>query len=117
MSEYIVEGAEPSKTTLHYRTPNGYEVEKWLVVREEIVRCRDCANIVWTDNPMTTTHYWCSENDCPTDREGFCSWAVKSDSERIESIYDWGFVRKKVGEEKAEAMLSKYADELRRRDA
>lgn len=42
MSEYIVKGAEPNETVLHTRTPNGYEEWRWLPVREEIVRCRDC---------------------------------------------------------------------------
>ncbi len=62
MSEYIVDGAEPNNTVLQTRSRNGYELEKWLPVREEIVRCRDCR--------MFGDCEWNYENE----PMGFCSW-------------------------------------------
>lgn len=73
MSEYIVDGAEPNSTVLKSITENGYEHEKWLPVREEIVRCRDCKR--WESGDCDWNHYY----DDPVDDQpdGFCSWGER----------------------------------------
>lgn len=76
MSEYIVSGAELNNTVLKSITPNGYEHESWLPVREEIVRCRDCkhfmrGNLCNLQDECNELHWLDVEPD------GFCAWAVK----------------------------------------
>lgn len=81
MSEYIVKGAEPNETVLHTRTPNGYEEWRWLPVREEVVRCRDCmhfaeghqSGVVWGGR----TPDWCVLRDYPTKGDGFCHRGIR----------------------------------------
>lgn len=99
MSEYITEC---------YGSANG---GTYTEQREEIVRCRDCRHIVWTDNPMTRTHYWCIEHDRPCALDDFCSWAERRKSGGIESIYDWKWVREMVGEEEAERRKEQQREE------
>ena len=76
MSEYVVKGAEPNETVLHTRTPNGYEEWRWLPVREEIVRCRDCKFYL-------EEHKWCYHFEdsefCP-EPDGFCAWGERKDA-------------------------------------
>ena len=76
MSEYVVKGAEPNETVLHTRTPNGYEEWRWLPVREEIVRCRDCKFYL-------EEHKWCYHFEdsefCP-EPDGFCAWGERGDA-------------------------------------
>lgn len=39
------------------------------VVRERIVRCRDCLNLGGSaESP------WCDLNECPVEPDGFCCW-------------------------------------------
>lgn len=64
--------------------------------------CKDCRHIVWTDNPMTTSHYWCIEHDEPCALDDFCSWFEIRGTDYIESIYDWDYVKEIVGEEEAD---------------
>jgi hypothetical protein len=100
MSEYIMQ--------VDYDTFHGTFSHK---KREEIVRCRDCRHIVWTDNPMTRTHYWCIENDRPNALDDFCSLAERREDGGIESIYDWEWVREMVGEEEAERRKEQQREE------
>lgn len=79
----------------------------------KVVRCRDCKHIVWTDNPMTTSHYWCIENDRPCALDDFCSIAERRENGGIESIYDWLWVRERVGEEEAERRKEQQREEER----
>ena len=76
MVEYVVKGAEPNETVLHTRTPNGYEEWRWLPVREEIVRCRDCKFYL-------EEHKWCYHFEdsefCP-EPDGFCAWGERKDA-------------------------------------
>ena len=76
MSEYVVKGAEPNETVFHTRTPNGYEEWRWLPVREEIVRCRDCKFYL-------EEHKWCYHFEdsefCP-EPDGFCAWGERKDA-------------------------------------
>ena len=76
MIEYVVKGAEPNETVLHTRTPNGYEEWRWLPVREEIVRCRDCKFYL-------EEHKWCYHFEdsefCP-EPDGFCAWGERKDA-------------------------------------
>lgn len=95
-------------TTECYGSTNG---GTYTEQREEIVRCRDCRHIVWTDNPMTRTHYWCIEHDRPCALDDFCSWAERRKSGGIESIYDWQWVREMVGEEEAERRKEQQREE------
>ena len=94
MAEYVVKGAEPNKTVLHSRTPNGYEAWDWLPVRERIVRCRDCeyARIMrpldWrTGKPSAVIEEWyCqwhsnAEGASDIDPDGFCAWGKRRESE------------------------------------
>lgn len=83
MAEYVVKGAEPNETVLHTRTPNGYEEWRWLPVREQIVRCKDC-KYVSGDCEWCKRHpeprpcddpYEPEENDIFYD--GFCAWGVR----------------------------------------
>ena len=45
--------------------------------RCEVVRCRDCKSLVESSNPMSTTGYWCIENDTPRSLDGFCDWGER----------------------------------------
>lgn len=81
MSEYIVKGAEPNETVLHTRTPNGYEEWRWLPVREEIVRCKDCrfcGKGTWGVEAFPVCrrgiHVFQVSND------GFCKWGDRRDA-------------------------------------
>ncbi|MBQ9002680.1 MAG: hypothetical protein IJ087_12585 [Eggerthellaceae bacterium] len=77
MSEYIVNGAEPNNTVLKSVTPNGYEHEKWLPVREEIVRCRDCAFFREKDW-RCTSYQWRNCDESPdVEPDGFCAWGER----------------------------------------
>ena len=82
MSEYIVKGAEPNETVLHTRTPNGYEEWRWLPVREQVVRCRDCERFhVDNSDHDYRSGWWCERWD--TDRvepDGFCAWGRRADA-------------------------------------
>lgn len=79
MSEYIVKGAEKNETVLHTRTPNGFDEWRWLPVREEIVRCKDC---IWSRPDMSDHEYrlplWCDRLDVDKYEEGFCDWGEKA---------------------------------------
>lgn len=83
MREYIVKGAEPNETVLHHRTPNGYDGWSWLPVREEIVRCRDCAEWYEYDAYERTwpeiTEF--KLHECrrfkTRDPGGFCAWGER----------------------------------------
>ena len=96
MSEYIVVGAEPNNTVLKSITKNGYEHEKWLPVREEIVRCRDCKHahpVFWSERddvpsdwvdctgPLVETwdYYDDEPKDNPVRPDGFCAWGERRD--------------------------------------
>ena len=87
------------------------QVPEYIDTSNEIVRCRDCRHIVWTDNPMTRTHYWCIENDRPCGLDDFCSLAERRENGGIESIYDWSWVRNMVGEEEAERRKEQQREE------
>ena len=104
MSEYIIYEEELGEATDYL---GGKHKLSHYEKREEIVRCRDCEHIVWTDNPMTSTHYWCIENDRPCALDGFCSLAERRENGGIESIYDWQWVRDLVGEDEAERRKEK----------
>lgn len=79
MSEYIVNGAEPNETVLHTRTPNGYEEWRWLPVREEIVRCRECNRFALDDSDHDyRSGWWCHRwNTDMVKPDGFCAWGEK----------------------------------------
>ena len=85
MSECIVDGAEPNRTTLHYRTPNGYKAEKWLVVREEIVRCKDCEHSRKDGTLCMFFEAWepipggdeFAEIPADVEPDGFCAWGER----------------------------------------
>lgn len=80
MSEYIVDGAEPNSTVLKSITKNGYEHEKWLPVRERIVRCRDCEHYFEStiDEDGDGEPSWCTHwaHEWVRD-DGFCAWGEK----------------------------------------
>lgn len=77
MSEYIVDGAEPNSTVLKSTTPNGYEHEKWLPVREEIVRCRDCKHYTYADKEHGNDD-WCGKHEhIAWSVNGFCAWGER----------------------------------------
>ena len=93
MSEYIVKGAEPNETVLHTRTPNGYEEWRWLPVREEIVRCRDCRHYVpeygySEERGFGQIEYLIEPPACArskvieitVDPNGFCAWGERRDA-------------------------------------
>lgn len=69
MAEYVVKGAEPNETVLHSRTPNGYEEWRWLPVREEVVRCRDCK---FFDTRKCKSQW-------PFRFDGFCAWGERGE--------------------------------------
>ena len=78
MSEYIVDGAEPNSTVLKSTTPNGYEHEKWLPVREVIVRCRDCKHYgcEWVSKEVTPYFKACYRLhaiEFMVEPDGFCA--------------------------------------------
>ena len=73
MSEYIVKGAEPNETVLHTRTPNGYEEWRWLPVREEIVRCRDCVSCYRDEDGMWCCFHGTGFYRRPTGEGDYCS--------------------------------------------
>lgn len=50
------------------------ELEQAIAATLDVSRCRDCEHIVKTSNPMTTSGYWCVENDNPRDLDGFCDY-------------------------------------------
>ena len=88
MSEYIVDGAEPNNTVLQTRSRNGYELEKWLPVREEIVRCRDCIYMHTVRNwlGMDMGECWLRADRESgalgkerTEPDGFCAWAIRKE--------------------------------------
>lgn len=79
MSEYIVSGAEPNNTVLKGITPNGYKSERWLPVRERIVRCRDCKHADWYGAAgvgmfRCAAHGWSGDNS-----DGFCAWGERKE--------------------------------------
>ena len=78
MSEYIVDGAEPNNTVLKSITKNGYEHEKWLPVRERIVRCRDCKHCTQRDAifPPIVCERWGYYN-FKTEPDRFCAWGER----------------------------------------
>lgn len=80
MSEYIVDGAEPNSTVLKSTTSNGYEHEKWLPVREEIVRCRDCVKFSEQEpnGEIGTCELGLEDTGLVSivEPNGFCAWAV-----------------------------------------
>lgn len=94
MTEYIVDGAEPNSTVLKGITKNGYEHEKWLPVREEIVRCRDCEHVWYRSNWQPDKRFeprdywiceaeWCEgfEGEHPEVRpDGYCAWGSRRDA-------------------------------------
>lgn len=87
MSEYIVKGAEPNETVLHTMTPNGYEEWRWLPVREEIVRCRDCTHFsegmgtnVWLCERMEYLDLEGWTKNVRVDPNGFCAWGERRDA-------------------------------------
>ena len=75
MSEYIVDGAEPNSTVLKSTTSNGYEHEKWLPVREEIVRCRDCTN--YATDELGDYCTLLDFEDVKSMANGFCAWGER----------------------------------------
>lgn len=85
MSEYIVDGAEPNSTVLKSITKNGYEHEKWLPVRERIVRCRDCKHLrVEPWDEVLAAQYGAPPVTCErtgdmddVEPDGFCAWGEK----------------------------------------
>lgn len=78
MSEYIVDGAEPNSTVLKSTTSNGYEHEKWLPVREEIVRCRDCEHYMDYEHEYEPNLGYCRFHDMEEVRDSqFCAWAER----------------------------------------
>lgn len=87
MSEYIVNGAEPNETVLHTRTRNGYDEWRWLPVREQVVRCRDCEHIhefdlsAFYDGSHEHDHYSCARLLDPgcisVEPDGFCAWGER----------------------------------------
>ena len=88
MAEYVVKGAEKNETVLHTRTPNGYEEWRWLPVREEIVRCRDCKHRHRVRSWAGTDVDECWLHASPetgalgkvlTDPDGFCAWGERKE--------------------------------------
>lgn len=55
---------------LHTRTPNGYEEWRWLPVREQVVRCKDCA---YFDTRKCKSQW-------PFRLDGFCAWGEWRDA-------------------------------------
>lgn len=106
MSEYIAKCTEVIGIS-----GKPINVPDYIDLNSEIVRCRDCRHIVWTDNPFTRTHYWCIEYDRLCSLDDFCSWAERRESGGIESIYDWPWVREVVGEEEAERRKEQQREE------
>lgn len=80
MSEYIVKGAEPNETVLHTRTPNGYEEWRWLPVREEIVRCRDCVSCYRDEYGMWCCLYGTGFYRSPRYEGDYCSRGKRRDA-------------------------------------
>ena len=82
MSEYIVRGAKPNETVLHTQSPNGYESWQWLPVREEVVRCKDCATFIRDATPHDDDRpHFCSELGLDlADGDGFCAWGRRTDA-------------------------------------
>lgn len=82
MAEYVVKGAEPNETVLHTRTSNGYEEWRWLPVREEIVRCRDCKHYSEYEWVMVTDvsdvcHFF--GGGVKVEPDGFCKWGERKE--------------------------------------
>ena len=87
MAEYIVKGAEPNETVLHTRTPNGYEEWRWLFVREQVVRCKDCKHslLSGTECQFFSSYEPIEGGDeyeqiaFSTDPDGFCAWGRRAE--------------------------------------
>ena len=78
MTEFIVDGAEPNSTVLKSITENGYEHERWLPVREEIVRCRDCKHWMDYEHEFEPNLGYCREFDREEVRDNnFCSFGER----------------------------------------
>lgn len=82
MTEYIVANAKPNQTVLKTFTRNGYEHEMWLPVREEIVRCRDCAFYAPDSDPIDPGWpMWCERHEIDMVRpDCFCAWGERRDA-------------------------------------
>lgn len=70
MSEYIID----------FDTELGIDTLTNGDLREEIVRCRDCKWLIETDNPISSTGWWCVQNDTPRSPDGFCDWGERRDA-------------------------------------
>ena len=46
------------------------------VIKEEIVRCRDC-NWFCEGSEVYVTYDWCRNFDCETNEDGYCAWSER----------------------------------------
>ena len=82
MSEFIINSEQLERMIEAIEHDTSRKINRLIIdgVRQtEIVRCRDCTGLVETDNPISSTGWWCVQNDTPRSPDGFCDWAERKE--------------------------------------